>query len=83
MKTDVIAMRVDQDTSDLIKKLIKYKISANRTEAVRTIMRNGVVNTKRAIERKEKSQSVIKRWLKKGFPELPENLSEISIEERK
>ncbi len=37
---------------------------------------------KKTIERKEKSQAIIRKWKEKGLPELPQDLSEISIKER-
>lgn len=37
---------------------------------------------KKNLDRKEKSQEIIKKWKENGLPELPEDLSEISIKER-
>jgi predicted transcriptional regulator YheO len=82
MVSNVIALRIDNNTSELIDKLIKYKITINRTSALRWIMQNGMQSAKKTIERKEKSQDIIKKWKEKGLPELPEDLSEISIKER-
>ncbi len=41
-------------------------------------------NAKRqkTIERKEKSQAIIKKWKERGLPELPHDSSEISKKER-
>ena len=82
MVSNVIALRIDENTSDLINKLIKYKIAASKADALRWIMQNGMQSAKKTVERKEKSQSIIKTWKKKGLPELPIDLSEISIKER-
>ena len=82
MVSNVIALRIDNDTSELIERLIKYKIAINRTAALRWIMQNGLQSAKKTIERKEKSQEIIKKWKEKGLPELPEDLSAISIKER-
>ena len=82
MVSNVIALRIDSNTSELIEKLIKYKIAINRTAALRWIMQNGLQSAKKTIERKEKSQEIIKKWKEKGLPELPEDLSAISIKER-
>ncbi|MHB1493804.1 MAG: hypothetical protein ACYCSG_00905 [Thermoplasmataceae archaeon] len=82
MKTEVIAIRIDHDISELINKLIKYKLSKNKTDAIRTIMQNGVHDARRMIEKKEKSEQIIKKWRENGFPTLPDNLSEVSIRER-
>ena len=82
MVSNVIALRIDNNTSELIDKLIKYKITINRTSALRWIMQNGMQSAKKTIEQKEKSQDIIKKWKEKGLPELPEDLSEISIKER-
>ncbi|MHB1440775.1 MAG: hypothetical protein ACYCSO_07200 [Cuniculiplasma sp.] len=45
-------------------------------------MQNGIQNTKKTIERKERSEVIIKNWKEKGLPELPHDLSEISIKDR-
>lgn len=34
-------------------------------------------------EQKEKSQSIIRKWKETGLPEFPDDLSELSIKERK
>jgi predicted transcriptional regulator YheO len=82
MVSNVIALRIDTNTSDLIEKLIRYKIATNRADALRWIMQNGMQNAKKTVDRKEKSQEIIKKWKEKGLPELPKDLSEISIKER-
>ncbi len=82
MVSNVIAVRIDDNTSDLIDKLIKYNLANNRADALRWIMQNGMQNARKTIERKEKSQAIIKKWKEKGLPELPHDLSEISIRER-
>ncbi len=82
MVSNVIALRIDDNTSDLIDKLIKYKLAANRADALRWIMQNGMQSAKKTVERKEKSKNLIKKWKEKGLPELPKDLSEISIKER-
>jgi hypothetical protein len=45
-------------------------------------MQNGMQSAKKTVERKEKSQAIIKVWKEKGLPELPNDLSESSIKER-
>ena len=82
MVSNIIALRIDNNTSELIDKLIKYNIATNRTSALRWIMQNGMQSAKKTLERKEKSQDIIKKWKEKGLPELPNDLSEISIKER-
>jgi hypothetical protein len=82
MRTNVIAIRIDDYMADLIEKLIKYKIAKNKTDALRWIMQNGTQNTKKTIERKERSELIIKKWKKEGLPVMPEDLSEISIKDR-
>ncbi|MHB1811804.1 MAG: hypothetical protein ACYCPR_05255 [Thermoplasmataceae archaeon] len=82
MVTNVIALRIDDNTAELIDKLIKYRFATNRTDALRWIMENGMQSAKKTIEKKEKSQAIIKKWKEKGLPELPRDLSEISIRER-
>ncbi|MCL6090938.1 MAG: hypothetical protein M1393_07875 [Candidatus Thermoplasmatota archaeon] len=82
MKTDVIAIRVDEQISDLVNKIIEYKLAKNKTDAIRWIMKYGMQTTKKTIEKKEQSRLIIEKWKKNGFPKLPVNLSEISIKER-
>ncbi|MCL5678653.1 MAG: hypothetical protein M1301_00290 [Candidatus Thermoplasmatota archaeon] len=82
MVTNVIALRIDDNTSNLIDKLIRYKLASNKTDALRWIMQYGMQSAKKTVERREKSQAIIKVWKEKGLPELPSDLSEISIKER-
>ena len=82
MRTNVIALRIDNYTADLIEKIIKYKLADNKADALRLIMQNGIQSAKKSVERKERSEIIIKKWKEKGLPELPENLSEISIRDR-
>lgn len=82
MVSNVIALRVDDNTADVVEKLIKYKLASSKADALRWIMQNGIQSAKKVIERKEKSQAIIKKWKEKGLPDLPLNLSEISIKDR-
>ncbi|MHB1709729.1 MAG: hypothetical protein ACYCT2_09690 [Thermoplasmataceae archaeon] len=82
MKTNVIALRIDNYTAEIIEKLIRYKLADNKADALRWIMQNGIQSAKRTIERKERSEIIIKKWKEKGLPELPQDLSEISIRDR-
>lgn len=82
MVTNIITLRIDDNTSNLVDKLIKYNLANNRANALRWIMQNGMQNAKKTVERKEKSQAIIRKWKEKGLPELPHDLSEISIKER-
>ncbi len=47
MASNVIALRIDDNTSDLIDKLIKYKLASNRADALRWIMQNGMQGAKK------------------------------------
>ncbi|MHB8396870.1 MAG: hypothetical protein ACYDAZ_02305 [Thermoplasmataceae archaeon] len=82
MRTNVIALRINNYTADLIEKLIRYKLADNKADALRWIMQNGIQSAERTIERKERSEIIIKKWKEKGLPELPQDLSEISIRDR-
>ncbi len=82
MVSNVIALRIDENTSNLIDKLIKYNLANNKADALRLIMQSGMQSAKKTIERKEKSHTIIKKWKEKGLPELPQDLSEISMQER-
>ncbi len=82
MNTDVISIRVDRDTSDTIRKMMEYGLARNKADAIRQIMQNGLANTRRAVERKEESAVIRRKWCKSGLPKLPDNLSDLSIRER-
>ena len=81
MVSSVIALRIDDNTSDLIDKLIKYKLATSKADALRWIMQNGMQSAKKTVERKEKSLAIIRVWKERGLPELPNDLSEGSIKE--
>lgn len=82
MVSNVIALRIDDNTANLIDKLIRYKLANNKADALRCIMQNGIQNTKKIIEQKEKNKAIIRKWKERGLPELPCDLSELSIKER-
>jgi hypothetical protein len=82
MKTDVIGIRIDQETSKLMTKLIGFGIVKNKTDGIRWIMRYGMQAARKIVERKEQSRIIIEKWKMEGFPALPENLSDLSIRER-
>ena len=60
MSTNIIALRIDDFTAKLVESLIKYKLADNKADALRWIMQRGIQNTKRFIERKERSELIIK-----------------------
>ncbi len=82
MVSNVVTLRIDDKTANLVDKLIKYKLAKNKADALRWIMQNGMSNTKKAVEQREKSQAIIRNWKKNRFPVLPRSLSELSIKER-
>ncbi|WMT43942.1 MAG: hypothetical protein RE469_06965 [Cuniculiplasma divulgatum] len=82
MVSSVIALRIDDNTSDLIDKLIKYKLATSKADALRWTMQNGMQSAKKTVERKEKSQAIIRVWKERGLPKLPNDLSESSIKDR-
>lgn len=82
MVKNVITLRIDDNTSDLIDMLIKLKLARNKGDALRWIMQVSIKGAKELIERKEKGQALVKEWKERGFPELPPELSNISIYER-
>jgi len=61
MVTNVIAIRLDDNTMKLIDKLIEHKFSRTRTVSLRWIMENGMHRTKNAVEQKEKSKTIIRK----------------------
>lgn len=82
MVSSVIGIRIDKKTSEIVVKLNQLKIVKSRTVAVKFIMKHGIIQTRKIIERKEESHEIIRKWKKEGFPLLPDDLSERSIEER-
>lgn len=82
MKTDVIGVRIDPETSIIVGKLIKFKIVKNKTDAIKFLMKHGTASTRKMVERKEDSHIIIKKWKREGFPNLPEDLSDRSISDR-
>ena len=82
MKTTVIAMRIDESTSLLIKKLIKYNLADNSADALRFIMLKSLGVAREEVERREKAEKLLSVWQEKGFPELPADLSVQSMKER-
>lgn len=82
MKTSVIGIRIDSETSTLVERLIKYKLAANRADAIRYIMLYGIKSASSIVTRKETAERILSTWHKKGFPRLPEDLSERALKER-
>ncbi len=78
----VLSIRVDDSILELINKMISYKIAKNKKEAVYIIMEKGINNVYGIIENKDKISGILNSYIKNGLPELPGNLSDISIEER-
>ncbi len=56
MKTTVIAMRIDESTSLLIKKLIKYNLADNSADALRFIMLKSLGVAREEVERRRRRQ---------------------------
>ena len=82
MKTDFISLRLDMKTSTTVRKLIEFHLVKTKTDAVKFIMKLGIMETIHIIERKEESHQIIREWKEEGFPILSEVLSDISVEER-
>ncbi len=45
-------------------------------------MLNGMKGATGIVERKETVKKILNSWHKKGFPKLPEDLSEMALKER-
>ena len=82
MKTDFISLRLDTKTSTTVRKLIELRLVKTKTNAVKFIMKQGIMETTHIIEKKEESLRIIKKWKEGGSPILSEDLSDISIKER-
>ena len=79
---NVISVRVNDDVLNTINKLISLDIVKNKTAALNFILNNGIHKTQDTIETKENARKLLEKYLREGLPELPENLSDRSIEER-
>ena len=82
MKTSMVGIRIDAETLILIEGLIKYKLATNKADAIRYIMHYGMKTASGTVARKEAAEKILLSWHKKGFPRLPNNLSEILLRER-
>ncbi|SMD30833.1 ETC complex I subunit [Picrophilus oshimae] len=63
-------------------RLISFKIVDSKTEAINYMLEHGIEYTMNVIEKKERSRELLERYLHEGLPELPSDLSDISIMER-
>jgi hypothetical protein len=79
---NVIRVRVNDDVLNTINKLISLDIVKNKTEALNFILNNGIQKAQDTIEIKESARKLLEKYLREELPELPENLSDRSIEER-
>ncbi|HII81941.1 hypothetical protein [Ferroplasma sp.] len=78
----VVSIRLSDNEFNIMNKLIFFKIVKNKTDAINYILEHGVNNAKDIIKRKETAQELLEKYLNEGLPELPSNLSDISIMER-
>ncbi len=78
----VISVRVNNELLTIINKLISLNIAKNKTDAVNFILNNGLKNALTTIETRENAKKLLEKYLKEGLPDLPPDLSDISIEER-
>ncbi len=79
---NVISVRVNDEVLNAINKLISLDIVKNKTAALNFILNNGIQKAEDTIEIKENAKKLLEKYLREGLPELPENLSDRSIEER-
>ncbi len=82
MRSHAIAVRIDDYMVDLVNKIIKYKFANSKADALRWLMQNGMRSAKEVVQRKERTEVIIKKWKENGLPDLPSNLSEVSIKDR-
>lgn len=79
---NVISVRVNDDVLNTINRLTSLDIVKNKTAALNFILNNGIQKARDAIETKENTRKLLEKYLREGLPELPENLSDLSINER-
>lgn len=82
MKTELVAIRIDENTSALVKGLMKYGFARTKADAVRMIMESGIGKATEVVELRERAEHTLSKWKKQGMPKLPSNLSEKSIQDR-
>lgn len=82
MKTDLIALRVDADTSALINRLIKYGFAKTKADAVRMMIRSGSEEVSKMVKIRENAEHILSKWKSQGLPKMPSDLSEKSIQDR-
>lgn len=80
--SEIVSVRLSKNILNTIKKLILYKIVKNKTEAINYIMEHGLDYVNDKIKKKEKIEELLNIYLHDGLPELPANLSDVSIKER-
>ncbi|ACP54920.1 VapB-type antitoxin [Saccharolobus solfataricus] len=64
----VITIKVDKRISELIEKMISLGIAKTKNEAVNLLIEYGRNEIEKWINKEEKVEELINKWLKDGFP---------------
>ncbi|MDT7862706.1 MAG: VapB-type antitoxin [Saccharolobus sp.] len=64
----VITIKVDKRIAELIEKMISLGIAKTKNEAVNLLIEYGRNEIEKWIEKEEKVEELVNKWLKDGFP---------------
>jgi hypothetical protein len=64
----VITIKVDKRIAELIEKMISLGIAKTKNEAVNLLIEYGRNEVEKWIEKEEKVEELVNKWLKDGFP---------------
>ena len=64
----VITIKVDKRIAELIEKMISLGIAKTKNEAVNLLIEYGRNEIEKWINKEEKVEELINKWLKDGFP---------------
>jgi hypothetical protein len=64
----VITIKVEKRIAELIDKMIKLRIARTKNEAVNLLIEYGRSEIEKRIEKEEKVEELVNKWLNEGFP---------------
>ncbi|BDB99808.1 VapB-type antitoxin [Saccharolobus caldissimus] len=76
----VITIKVDKRIAELIEKMIRLGIAKTKNEAVNLLIEHGRSEIEKWVEKEEKVEELVNKWLKEGFPYKGLNTSDLREE---
>ena len=64
----VLSLRVDKDILDAIEEMISFGLAKNKSEAANLLMRLGLNEVRRLIDRRKRVLKLVKRYRREGIP---------------